>query len=278
MIRRLRRRLTGDGTRPADAGSAIIEFVFVAVVVLVPLVYVVVAAAAIQRNQFAVSQAARDAGRAYATSDSAAQAAPRAEAAARIVLHDAHLDDDITVRFVAAGRRVRRRRRRAAAGARRAVHRLRHPLHDRAGRTDDPGRARHPQRRRVRGARRRLPHGGAVKTGVNARSRPGRSRCRVAVDDRGSTLPLIIGFFLIAMLMVAGSVAAGDAFVQQRGLQDVCDGAALAGAASAVDLDRSRGVASGGTLRFADVQQVVDAYLARDPGRADVQVTVTSGR
>ena len=47
-------------------------------------------------------------------------------------------------------------------------------------------------------------------------------------DDTGSTIPLIIGFFLISMLMVAGSVAAGDAFVQQRGLQDVCDGAALA--------------------------------------------------
>jgi Flp pilus assembly protein TadG len=97
---------------------------------------------------------------------------------------------------------------------------------------------------------------------------------RLLREDRGSTLPLIIGFFVLAMLMVAGSVAAGDAFVQQRGLQDVCDGAALAGAASAVDLDRGAGVASGGTLRFADVQQVVDDYLARDPGRADVQVDV----
>ena len=38
--------------------------------------------------------------------------------------------------------------------------------------------------------------------------------------------------------MVAGSVAAGDAFVQQRGLQDVCDGAAAAAAASGVDLGR----------------------------------------
>ena len=93
-------------------------------------------------------------------------------------------------------------------------------------------------------------------------------------DDTGSTIPLIIGFFLMSMLMVAGSVAAGDAFVQQRGLQDVCDGAALAGAASAVDLNRSHRIAASRSLRFAAVQPVVAAYLARDPGRQDVQVTI----
>jgi uncharacterized membrane protein len=91
-------------------------------------------------------------------------------------------------------------------------------------------------------------------------------------DDRGSTLPLILGFFLIALIMVSGSVALGDAFVQQRGLQDVCDGAAAAAAASSADLDRERGIATGGSLRFADVEQVVDAYLGRDPGRRHVRV------
>jgi Flp pilus assembly protein TadG len=93
-------------------------------------------------------------------------------------------------------------------------------------------------------------------------------------DETGSTIPLIIGFFLISMLMVAGSVAAGDAFVQQRGLQDVCDGAALAGAASAVDLNRSHRIAARGALRFAAVEPVVADYLARDPGREDVQVAI----
>ena len=48
-------------------------------------------------------------------------------------------------------------------------------------------------------------------------------------DDTGSTIPMILGFFLLAMLMVAGSIALGQAFVQQRDLQDVCDGAAAAG-------------------------------------------------
>jgi hypothetical protein len=92
------------------------------------------------------------------------------------------------------------------------------------------------------------------------------------MNDRGSTIPLILGFFLVALMMTAGAVAAGDAFVQQRGLQDVCDGAAAAGAVSAADLDRSTAIASVGSLRFADVQRVVDAYLARDASRAGVHI------
>jgi uncharacterized membrane protein len=91
--------------------------------------------------------------------------------------------------------------------------------------------------------------------------------------DAGSTIPLILGFFLIAVFVVAGSVALGQAFVQQRDLQDVCDGAAAAAAATAADLDRSGAVAVSGSLQFADVQAVVEAYLARDPARHDVRVT-----
>ena len=48
--------------RDDDGGSAIIEFVFVAVIVLVPLVYLIAAVATVQRTQVAVTQAARDAG------------------------------------------------------------------------------------------------------------------------------------------------------------------------------------------------------------------------
>jgi len=91
--------------------------------------------------------------------------------------------------------------------------------------------------------------------------------------DRGSTIPLILGFFLIALLAVAGAVALGDAFADQRNLQDVCDGAAAAAAASAADLDREGGLAAGGALRFTDVTAAVDAYLARGAERREVQVT-----
>ena len=93
-------------------------------------------------------------------------------------------------------------------------------------------------------------------------------------DDDGSTIPLILGFFLIALIMVAASVSLGQAFVQQRDLQDVCDGAAAAAAASSADLDRASSVASGDSLRFTDVDARVAAYLQRDPTRNGVRVDV----
>ena len=91
-------------------------------------------------------------------------------------------------------------------------------------------------------------------------------------DDRGSTLPLILGFFLIALIMLAGSVAAGDAFVQQRGLQDVCDGAATAAAAGAIDLGRGGALQHESALQFGNVRDAVLSYLARDPSRHGVRV------
>lgn len=89
--------------RGDDSGSAIIEFVFVAVIVMVPLVYLIVAVATVQRSELAVSQAAREAGRAFATADRADQAVSRARAAVRIALRDQGLPDDAEVRYVRAG-------------------------------------------------------------------------------------------------------------------------------------------------------------------------------
>lgn len=88
--------------------------------------------------------------------------------------------------------------------------------------------------------------------------------------DRGSTIPLILGFFVLGLLVVAGSVAAADAYVQQRGLQDVCDGAAAAAAAGAADLGRGSGFATGTQLRFADARRLIEQYLVRDRSRSDV--------
>jgi hypothetical protein len=102
----LRARLAADdasGAGPGDAGSAIIEFVFFAIVVMVPLVYLIAAVATVQRNQLAVTQAAREAGRAFATSDTAAQAERRVRAAVRLALTDQGLPDDVEVRFVPSG-------------------------------------------------------------------------------------------------------------------------------------------------------------------------------
>lgn len=88
--------------RRDDSGTAIIEFIFVAVIVMVPLMYLIVAVASVQRSELAVSQAAREAGRAFATADSPGDAMARARAAMHIALHDQGLPDDADLRFVSA--------------------------------------------------------------------------------------------------------------------------------------------------------------------------------
>ena len=102
----------------------------------------------------------------------------------------------------------------------------------------------------------------------------------MTAGDRGSTIPLILGFVIVGLLTTAAAVAAGDAFVQQRGLQALCDGAATAAAASALDLGRDVAI-EGSSARFAEVPQAVDGYLSRDGDRRDVHVEAavsTDGR
>jgi Flp pilus assembly protein TadG len=79
----VRRRLPSG-----DDGNAILEFVMVAVVLMVPLVYVMLTVFELQRASFAVSAAAREAGRAYVTADSGATAPERAQTAADLALAD----------------------------------------------------------------------------------------------------------------------------------------------------------------------------------------------
>jgi Flp pilus assembly protein TadG len=71
-----------------DDGNAILEFVTVAVVLMVPLVYIMLTVFQLQRAAFAVSAAAREAGRAYVTADSGDTAADRAQTAADLALAD----------------------------------------------------------------------------------------------------------------------------------------------------------------------------------------------
>lgn len=71
-----------------DDGSAVVEFVWLGVLLLVPLVYVVLAALTVQGAAFAETAAAREAARAYATAGSDALGEQRAEAAVELVMHD----------------------------------------------------------------------------------------------------------------------------------------------------------------------------------------------
>ncbi|MDQ1738537.1 MAG: hypothetical protein QOE53_189 [Pseudonocardiales bacterium] len=81
---------------------------------------------------------------------------------------------------------------------------------------------------------------------MNRVSRLLRRGLRSVGDDRGSTIPLILGFFLIGLLMVAG--------------------------ANAIDGPAARTQELTATLPLAAVQAAVQNYLAADPGRTAVSV------
>lgn len=82
-------RLNAQAGVPRDErGSAVVEFVVLAVLMMIPLIYLVMMMARLQAGSFAVSQAAREAGRAYVTADSGRAAPDRAQAAAGIAFLD----------------------------------------------------------------------------------------------------------------------------------------------------------------------------------------------
>ena len=78
--------------RRDDRGTALVEAVWLVLLLLVPLVYVVVAAFDVQRASYAVSGAARAAARAYSLAPDEASAPARARAAAAVALEDQDLD------------------------------------------------------------------------------------------------------------------------------------------------------------------------------------------
>jgi Flp pilus assembly protein TadG len=71
-----------------EDGSALVEFTWLAILLMIPLVYVVLAAVSVQRAAFATTAAAREAARAYATASSDAEGEQRAEAAVALAMHD----------------------------------------------------------------------------------------------------------------------------------------------------------------------------------------------
>lgn len=80
----------------AERGSAVVEFVFLAVLVMVPLFYLVMTLSRLQAGAYAASTAAREAARAYVTASSEGDAAVRADAASRISFQDQGFRDDET--------------------------------------------------------------------------------------------------------------------------------------------------------------------------------------
>lgn len=81
-MRSWRERLSDEG------GTAVIEFVWLAILLLVPLIYLVLCLARLQAGSYAVTQGAREAARAYVTAESDPAARGRAQAAADIAFED----------------------------------------------------------------------------------------------------------------------------------------------------------------------------------------------
>ena len=77
-----------------DRGSAVVEFSWLAVMLLVPLVYVLITVFDVQRNALGATEAARAAGRAFQLAPDEETGRQRAEAAARVALADQHVELD----------------------------------------------------------------------------------------------------------------------------------------------------------------------------------------
>jgi hypothetical protein len=100
-------------------------------------------------------------------------------------------------------------------------------------------------------------------------------------SDEGSSVPLILLFFVLALLLVAGVITASSAFLAQRDLQSDCDGAAVA-AANALDAAGFYGSDRAGDalpLAVGGAQAAADRYAA-DAGLTSTSfaVTVADGR
>ena len=78
--------------RRADRGSAVVEVVWLLLLLLVPLVYLLIAVFDVQRASYGLSGAARAAARAYSLAPDEASAPARARAAAAVALHDQRVD------------------------------------------------------------------------------------------------------------------------------------------------------------------------------------------
>ena len=107
-----RRSMAGPGSGRTDAGAnaepdagrAIIEVIFLAVLVLIPTVYILASIMRIQAATFAVTEAARDAGRVMDSAPTLADGVARAQEIAQIALADQRVPTDgMDLRFVSAG-------------------------------------------------------------------------------------------------------------------------------------------------------------------------------
>lgn len=100
-----------------DDGNAMVEFVYLAILLMVPLFYALLAVFQIQGAAFAVTEASRQAGRAFVRADTAEEGAARAAKAVQLALSDQQITTAVAPSFacdpapcdLASGQRVETR-------------------------------------------------------------------------------------------------------------------------------------------------------------------------
>lgn len=93
----------------------------------------------------------------------------------------------------------------------------------------------------------------------------GRQGSRRARAEAGSISVLVLGFAVVAILLVLGTVAVTSVQLARMRLLDVADGAALEAANSVDDTVYARGLHEAVPLSSRGVRQSASAYLGRTP-------------
>lgn len=82
-----------------DAGNAMVEFVYLSILLMVPLFYTLLAVFQVQGAAFAVTEASRQAGRAFVRADTTDDGVARANKAVQLALHDQGVDATVVPTF-----------------------------------------------------------------------------------------------------------------------------------------------------------------------------------
>lgn len=90
-------RVAGRRRRAVEEGRAILEFIFLGILLLLPLTYLVLTAARLQAASFSASLAGREAGRAFVTAPTDDEGYARARAAAALAFSDFSFGDGAEV-------------------------------------------------------------------------------------------------------------------------------------------------------------------------------------
>ena len=189
-----------------------VEFTWLVLLLLVPLVYLLLAVFDVQRASYGAAAASRSAGRAFVLAPDQQTAYARAEDAARVALADQGVDAPaagVVVTLQPDTGRLPDARIDGHGGGHRAAAGAAGAGRVRVVRADGAG-EQHPRR-----AVRHVPRGQAMTP---------------AAEERGTVTVLTVGFLVVLGLLTAAVVDASAAYLRRQSMTGVADGAALAAA------------------------------------------------